>query len=296
MELETPEALLARLKLGREEYCQRLLTMLILDAPYPPWNTSHRPSTLGQAFLADLDGLSFGEHERMTPATFVDELELPARHQDESGGWPDYGVVWEDRLWIIELKTEAASHRPGQLEHYLDLAAHHYPSHHIDVTYLTPPMRHEVTAAPADTHVTHLTWPDVLPLIAKHWAGGTAWQQSAARTLDDVLSRTGTSWTQAKPDHSALNEAIAIGADIARLTADDGQQRAVDVHASGIEPLHMWRRRLDEVITSSPPGDPLRQVRPWVWSVQTSGGVPLTPSGDASGYELRLSRYRHAPR
>lgn len=32
---EDPASLLGRLKLGREEYCQRLLTMLILDGPYP---------------------------------------------------------------------------------------------------------------------------------------------------------------------------------------------------------------------------------------------------------------------
>jgi hypothetical protein len=39
MTFETPAQLLARLRLGREEFCQRLLTSLILHGPYPRWNT-----------------------------------------------------------------------------------------------------------------------------------------------------------------------------------------------------------------------------------------------------------------
>src|SRR4051812_34898540 len=35
--MEDPDVLLRRLRLGREEYCQRLLTMLILDGAYPRW-------------------------------------------------------------------------------------------------------------------------------------------------------------------------------------------------------------------------------------------------------------------
>ncbi|GGO26786.1 hypothetical protein [Microbispora bryophytorum] len=35
MATEDPLRLLGRLRLGREEYCQRLLTMLILGGPYP---------------------------------------------------------------------------------------------------------------------------------------------------------------------------------------------------------------------------------------------------------------------
>lgn len=35
MALETPAQLFGRLKLGREEFCQRLLTSLLLGAPYP---------------------------------------------------------------------------------------------------------------------------------------------------------------------------------------------------------------------------------------------------------------------
>ena len=62
--MEDPHALLRRLRLGREEYCQRLLTMLVLDADYPRWNTRSAPSPTGLAFLRALDELSFGARRR----------------------------------------------------------------------------------------------------------------------------------------------------------------------------------------------------------------------------------------
>lgn len=36
--MEDPDELLRRLRLGREEFGQRLLTMLLLDGPYPRRN------------------------------------------------------------------------------------------------------------------------------------------------------------------------------------------------------------------------------------------------------------------
>lgn len=70
--MEDPWALLRRLKLGREEFCQRLLTMLILEADYPRWNTRSQPSARGLAFLRDLDALCFGTSELSAEAVFVD--------------------------------------------------------------------------------------------------------------------------------------------------------------------------------------------------------------------------------
>ena len=48
---EPPAQLVARLKVGREEFCQRLLTSLILQASYPRWNTRSVISAPGLAFL-----------------------------------------------------------------------------------------------------------------------------------------------------------------------------------------------------------------------------------------------------
>src|SRR5688500_4426488 len=103
MEFETPAQLLGRLKLGREEYCQRLLTTLILHAPYPRWNARSLPAPAGLDFLRGLYERNFGESWPNGTAVFVDEFELPPRHDAEKGGAPDHAVIWDDRLWLIEL-------------------------------------------------------------------------------------------------------------------------------------------------------------------------------------------------
>ncbi len=127
MDLELPRDLLRRLKLGREEYCQRLLTMLIVEGPYPPWNSRSKPAVAGTSFLRSLNEQSYGETWPDGAAAFVDEFELPPRHDAERAGAPDYAVLWDDRAWLIELKMEKSSHRADQIPTYFDLAHHHYP-------------------------------------------------------------------------------------------------------------------------------------------------------------------------
>lgn len=127
-EFETPTALLARLKLGREEYCQRLLTSLLLHGPYPRWNTRSRLSSTGVAFLRQLYERGFDDGWQDAEPWFVDEFELPPRNETEKGGAPDYALLWDDRLWLIELKTEKASHRVEQVPYYFELAHHHFPT------------------------------------------------------------------------------------------------------------------------------------------------------------------------
>jgi hypothetical protein len=75
--IEDPVQLLGRLRLGQEEYCQRLLTMLILAGPYPRWNSRSRPSEQGTQFLQALDALSFGDAAWDRRPQFVDEFDLP---------------------------------------------------------------------------------------------------------------------------------------------------------------------------------------------------------------------------
>jgi len=131
---ETPQQLASRLHLGREELCQRLLTVLILDAPYPRWNTRSSVSESGLAFLRELWAMSGFSAWPGDQVLFVDEFELPRRHEREKGAAPDYGVLWDDRVWMIELKTEVVSHRATQIPGYLDLAGHHYPDASVDLT------------------------------------------------------------------------------------------------------------------------------------------------------------------
>lgn len=92
MRYEDPAALAGRLRLGREEFCQRLLTTLILGGTYPKWNTRSTPTPQGAAFLRHLDELSFGRAAPPDADVFVDELELRPRVEGEQGGAPDWAV------------------------------------------------------------------------------------------------------------------------------------------------------------------------------------------------------------
>jgi hypothetical protein len=139
-----------RPSLGREGWCQRLLTELILDAPYPPYNSSLRPSPRGIDFLGALDELCFGaDGVSSEDVVFVDELDFPARHPDEKGCAPDYTVFVENRCWIIELKTEPGSHRPQQIPDSFERARHYHPDRRVDITYLTAGLRASACRGPA---------------------------------------------------------------------------------------------------------------------------------------------------
>ena len=286
--MEDPHKLLRRLKLGREEYCQRLLTMLVLDADYPRWNTRNPPSEDGLTFLRALDELSFGTAEVPDTAEFVDELDLPRRHEDEPGCAPDYGVLMDGRLWIIELKTERGSDRHGQVETYFELGRHHHPELRIDLTYLTPGMAAVAAGAPSGSRLAQVTWEQVMPLVDGVWAGATGSTGELHDALAEAVASIGTSWTMWR--EKSLNDLTTKAARLARLTARDGQQRALDYAAGSLGELQDVRLAVRDEFRR--PGSPLGSVTPWLWDASTSGGKPLTEAGRVHGYELRFSRDR----
>ena len=310
MRFETPAELLARLQLGREEFCQRLLTTLLLHAPYPRWNTRSMLAPEGAAFLRDLYELSFGTGWPGGEPAFVDEFELPPRTDAEKGGAPDYAVLWRDRLWLIELKTEKGSHRATQGPGYFELAHHHYPGAPIDLTYLTPPMEtpHQPDADWA--RYAQITWGALPPLLRAHWpAPTTPGQQEVLDGLlaaIDSLHLTPAEWRAtlgqvtevAIPTEIAEGDATEVpGApsldDIVKLaaaTAEDRRQRAVDFLPADLEDLLALRAAVRERLAASPPDSPLRRVMPWIWQAASMGG-PMTDGGRELGMELRLSRY-----
>ena len=290
MEIEGPEELPHRLKLGREEYVQRLLTMLILEAPYPRWNSRSHPSDRGLAFLQALEHLSFDEVGSWSEPHFVDELDLPRRHDDEPGSAPDWALLDGERLWMIELKTEAGSHRRGQLPGYYELGRHHFPAHRIDLTYLTGPLAKEPPGVPGGSRFAHVTWDDVFPLVAETWSESF---HDHVVMIGAVLADLGTPWQQWRAERLAAaptepEDPVAAGMTLARETAQDGQQRAVDVPVDDLEALQRARVELRDALQRE---GGLECVKPWVWQT-TSGGRPLTSYGAEVGYELRLSWYR----
>lgn len=326
MEFETPDELLGRLKLGREEYCQRLLTTLILHTPYPRWNTRSIPAPAGVAFLTDIYQRSFGGPWSAGQPVFVDEFELPSRHDDEKGGAPDYAVLFDDRVWLIELKTEKASHRHDQIPGYFELAHHHYPKAAVDLLYVTPPMDAPYQPEGDWARYAHTTWGDLVEPIRSAWPVGVDPGQQAV--IDGLLAviagldRPQSEWRTANParadvvagppptvtpviaalpvepaapddageirdrEHSAFDEAFAA----AQQTAEDGRQRAVDRVLPSLEDLLALRLEVRDALAATPAESPLRHVLPWIWQ-PASLGAPLTAAGDDCGMELRLSRY-----
>jgi hypothetical protein len=316
--LDDPDLLWHHTKLGREEYMQRLLATLILGEEARGWNVRRSPSERGASFLRELHRA----HHAGTPAeppVFVDEFELPARHDAEKAGWPDHGVEWAGRLFLIELKTERRSHRPGQLAHYLDLATHHRPDQAVDLLYLTPTME-AVPPQPLPPGATyaHAAWPGVGDLVAATWgesdvawertiAGRLAWwieqaEQAAPFPVRDTQPSLPSGParsagpvkvpTEPPTDASDLDAALRIAA----LVQRDGEQRALEVDVHDPEDLEELRLELRDHLSSGlkVDGEALTHVRPWIWSATTSGGRPLTSCAGQTGYELRISRYRAA--
>ena len=297
--LEDPHDLLARLKLGREEYCQRLLTMLILDGAYPRWNTPSPASPAGLQFLALLEELSLGEVGAWTDPVFVDELDLPKRTERESGGAPDQSLQDQSRLWLIELKTEAGSHRPRQIPLYFELARHHYPGHRIDITYVTGPLSKPAPPIPAGCRYGHVTWDEVMPLVRDVWSERSQAHRDLVLALRDVLDGLGEKWALWRSERlrtgPPVEESRSAPADdalsLARLTAADRQQRALDFAPASLEELQRLRLETLERIRSA--DDPaLVHVLPWLWR-WASHGRPLTKAGQETGYELRFSWYQN---
>lgn len=325
---EPPVEMWRRLALGREEYLQRLISTLILDGAAPKWNAPYSPSHAGHRFLQSLDEVSHpdepaaGEPE---PGTFIDEYRLPKLEEHARDGWPDWAVRWPERVWIIELKTEAGSHRDDQLPYYLRLAAAAHPRCKLDLTYITGPMAKPAPLLLPGQRYRHLTWRQVLPLIE------TAWSRDTRPEVSDYLAMVKTIVTNLDAVRSLAQRQVVLGEDLsvkdpsqargqveavkvaverasgaksvaqghetahalvqlARSTAADGRQRATG--ATDPEELEALRDLARASIAGLSPDDTTRFVLPWLWTASQTDGKALTPEGAEFGYELRFSRYR----
>jgi hypothetical protein len=328
---ERPESLLGRLKLGREEYLQRLLTSLIVGGPYPRWNSRSAPSAEGLQFLRRLWDLSFNEDwPGDADLWFVDELELLPRHDRERGGAPDQAVLWDHLVWLIEMKTEAASHRRDQIPSYFKLGRHHHPSCRVAITYLTGPGTYPLETTEDWARYAHVTWAEVAPLIRETWPASDDDRGSVVDGLLDGISSLDLSPSQwraqldlggparlplevvAPPEAGSRDTIESAGArqtaeavgeqtdarplleramSLASDTAETGRQNILDWAAPSLEDLLELRLAVRDAIAAAAPGSPVRHVRPWLWRPESTG-APLTEAGRATGYELRFSRYQ----
>jgi hypothetical protein len=271
--------------------------MLILDDTYPRQNTRTEPSPAGLRFLGLLEELSFGEAPAWTDPIFVDELDLPGRTEWEQGGAPDQSLQDQSRLWLIELKTEAGSHRPAQIPLSFELGRHHYPRHRIDITYLTGRLSKGAPPIPDGCRFAHVTWAEVMPLVGDVWSDRSPTHRDVVRALGGVLDGLDEKWLawrterlEAGPISEPPSDPADDALQVARLTAVDHQQRGLDFAPANLEELQALRLEVLRRIKASSDSALVHVVRSlWCWA---SRGQALTGAGRELGYELRLSWYK----
>lgn len=323
---ESPPELWRRLKLGREEFLQRMITTLIVGGDPPRWNEARTPSEQGVRFLHLLDALAHGHEPKMPagpdPDAFVDEYLLPKLEEAAMNGWPDWAVLWPDRAWVIELKSEAGSHRDDQLPYYLRLAAVAHPSCRVDLTYITGPLTKPAPLLGEGQRYSHLQWTHVLPLVENVW--GTdgrpevlAYVEAVRTVIENltvlrpseqrlaIIGLLPTGELPAEEPHPPAESPSAplpaasptlqvAGAEgllaLAQATAADGRQRGTG--ATSPADLELLRDRARALIDTLPDDDVTRFVMPWLWKADSTTGSALTPEGEEFGYELRFSRYK----
>lgn len=324
---ESPRELWSRLKLGREEFLQRILTTLIVGGDPPAWNVARMPSEQGLRFLHLLDASAHGEAMNgvavADPNAFVDEYLLPKVEESSANGWPDWAVLWTDRVWVIELKTEPGSHRADQLPYYLRLAAAAHPNSRVDLTYITGPLSKPGPVVGQGQRYSHLQWNQVVPLVEAVWGTDdrsevrdyvdavksvvenlTRLRPSAQReaitglpaeaAAVETLSASADSSAISLPQQAGVAAQVAHGASdlltLARATAADGRQRGVG--AATPAELEGMRDSARSMIDALPVDDTTRYVLPWLWKADRTTGRALTAEGQEFGYELRFSRYK----
>lgn len=263
MPWEDPDVLLVK-KLGREEYCQRMLTSLILGAPYPRWNTAQKPSTSGEIFLNELHRKAYGV-TLDAPMTFIDEFELLSVDGKDPSGFPDYAVLTPTRLWVIELKTEQGSHRRDQLPLYALLATHHYPAHQIEITYITGQMPRETSVPVATASFCHFYWSEVVGLINQTWDNSANKpEQILAAAISREINNLHIPAIQFRSTAKLIREAITLS----MVVQTTGKQVGIEVNPDGLEVLHDLRKRIRDVLARSE----CSNVIPRNWNASSSGG------------------------
>jgi hypothetical protein len=116
--------------------------------------------------------------------------------------------------------------------------------------------------------------------------------------LVTALGSIGTNWSdwrhqrlasEGEPAEPSLTDAVSDSLRLARATAEDGKQRALEHRVADLEDLQGLRVRVNEALAADD-GPSTGRVRSWLWNVETSGGSAMTTAGKETGYELRFSR------
>lgn len=277
---------------SREGFAQHALASFMVGGPIARQNTPHSLCEQGRRLIERLDTELFGRPHPGTSELFV-EFKLSGRDEGEGNGYPDLALLWSNRLLVTELKTEPGSVREGQVDQYAELAVHHHPELQVDVLYLT---RDEVDSPPPVGGVgyANVTWERLGPWIQDAWHDATDEDHLAAALFTDYIDQVLRAGRFLPPPSPTPDRSTVATTDDAQLAeALDAAQRAVEIDDQtsyeypwgSPEEAKGFRRALIEALSPELPVDP------WVWRSST-GGAALTPTGAATGIELRLSPRR----
>ena len=161
---------------SREESAQVVLAGLLFGVS-PANFLRYPPTPEGVRFLAEVWSAAFGAGPGLHVSWAVNEYRMPVP-PDLRGEipftyrCPDLACgVGEDRVVIVELKTEPNSYDPGQITDYLRLAHRMHPEAHVDVILLAT---HRPGGSPTRSHnqrYAELTWAEVAPMFGTSFEG-----------------------------------------------------------------------------------------------------------------------------
>lgn len=293
-----------RWKQGREGFAQYALACLFLGGPPLGWNRPRRLSMEGKRLLSLLDE-KYAQNSGTDPDFFW-EFKLGKFPEDRENGWPDLALIWDDRVLIFELKTEAGSHRVGQIDWYMRLAVDRFSDRAIDLVYLTvDPIEAAPKEIPKGVSYHNRLWTEVAEAIDASWQEDSDPMSSNARVFAGYLRDMSASTrrpeirppeekAQVRPTERALLEELPKGLlERCRLLAAEvvstGEQRALDWVLKSLEEAKELRRGISSHLTMEPEDSPLHAVTLWVWT-SASSGAALSSGGRKYNVELRISK------
>lgn len=301
---DDPADLILGKKYGSEGIAQRYLCALLINGSSYGYHKSWALTERGARFVAGLYSRRFGNSPPGIPQ-FWNEMNLRAVEADDQQAI-DYGFIWPEVHFLVELKTLGSSHRPGQLAEYLVRARHHNPNPAIDLLYLTQPMTAAVPDdMPERCRFAHVTWLEALDVADSVWGDSEDPREVRCLALlrDHLDHEAALASAPARKRTNTAGEAFGAddlpeewqqvldGALMAAAQAAAGRRTAVDVPvalvAANAIPAHLQQIR--RLLESRIEGEvELAGVKVWQWTSQ-SGSRAYTEVGERIGLELRLT-------
>lgn len=278
------------------------------------WFLPYTPTESGRAFLQALWHELFGsEHGRAQ--WFVSEYELPVplEWRDQipfTYRCPDFACGDDERVLIIELKTERGSYSAQQMVDYLRLARHRLPVPRIDVALLGPHLPGGDPPHDERQRYAEITWANLPRILQVAFPSDDLAERLSAFLVVDLAAPgvtppkpvtrkaatppaggggpAPTAAEQEEPpaDESAaaVMHALRMAPALAMARSGDNTERGIDVAFESINAARGAQAQVKAALDTAGFTD---RVGVWLWQ-PSSTGLPTTAAGRETGRELRL--------